>query len=80
MTTFRHTFPEPIPADAGVRFLTDAGRNAIVGIEWDVPEEPGPIVIRRRSPEEVRARLLDPSSPLPRELAEALADEVTEGT
>lgn len=36
----------------------------------------GPVVIRRRSPEEVRARLLGPSSPLPRELAEAFLDEM----
>ena len=73
MTTYRHTFPEPIPADAGVRFLTDAGRNAIIGIEWDAPEVRY-IEIRQRSPQEARERLL--SSPLPRELAEAFADEM----
>lgn len=73
MTTYRHTFPEPIPAGFPVRFLTDAGWNAIVGIEWEVPEV-RTIEIRQRSPEEVRERLL--SSPLPPGLASALADEV----
>lgn len=69
---------EPIPAGSPVRFLTDAGRNAIVGIEWEVPEV-RPVEIRRRSPEEVRERLL--SSPLPHGLASVLADEMApEGT
>lgn len=33
------------------------------------------ILMRRRPPAEIRARLLGPDSPLPRDLAEALADE-----
>jgi hypothetical protein len=35
-----------------------------------------PVRLKRRPPEEARARLLSPDSPLPRELAETLADEV----
>lgn len=48
------------------------------GVRFTFEELPAAreITIRRRSPEEVRARLLSPSSPLPRELAEALADEI----
>ena len=36
------------------------------------------IPVRRRRPEEVRARLLGPGSPLPPDLARALADELAE--
>lgn len=34
------------------------------------------ILMRRRRPADIRARLLGPDSPLPRDLAEALADEI----
>lgn len=34
------------------------------------------ILIRRRPPAEIRVRLLGPRSPLPEDLAEALADEL----
>jgi hypothetical protein len=61
---------EPVPPDAMV--LVD-GDGRIVGFEWSAMPEARYIEIRRRSPEDARARLL--SSPLPPDLAQALADE-----
>ena len=66
--------PEPVPVDAVA--LVDAD-DQIVGFEWGAMPEVRKVEIRRRSPQEVRARLLDPPSPLPRDLAQALADEMT---
>jgi hypothetical protein len=45
----------------------------------DDPEAgtPGEIPVRKRTPEEIRARLTAPDSPLPPELAEILAGVMT---
>jgi hypothetical protein len=63
------------PAGAPLPVRADLGKRIADLIRADCAEAPRPVPIRRRDPEETRALLL--SSPLPPDLAAALAEEIT---
>ena len=71
--TAQLTGPEPAGGPLPVR--ADLGRRIADLIRADCADTPREVPIRRRDPEETRTLLLN--GPLPPDLAQALADEIT---